>query len=73
MYALAADLEDLLAVPVLDRTGLTNRFAINLRWDKLPGETTTDTIRRVVLNQLGFEFVPGHQPVEMLVVERVKN
>jgi uncharacterized protein (TIGR03435 family) len=73
MYALAADLEDLLAVPVLDRTGLTNRFAINLRWDKLPGETTTDTIRRVVLNQLGFEFVPSHQPVEMLVVEQVKN
>ena len=73
MYALANTLENHLEIPVLDRTGLTNRFAIDLRWDKLPGETTAETTKRVVLDQLGLELVPGREPIEMLVVERVKN
>lgn len=73
MYALAYTLENHLFIPVLDRTGLTNRFAIDLRWDKLPGETTADTTKRVVLDQLGLELVPAREPIEMLVVERVRN
>jgi uncharacterized protein (TIGR03435 family) len=79
MYELAAqlearlDLEGHLEMPVLDRTGLTNRFAIDLRWNQLPGETTADTTKRVVLDQLGLELVPAREPIEMLVVERIKK
>jgi uncharacterized protein (TIGR03435 family) len=70
---LAQELEGHLQIPVLDQTGLTNRIALNLRWNKLPGETVEDTTRRVVLDQLGLELVPTNMPVEMLVVERASN
>jgi uncharacterized protein (TIGR03435 family) len=59
-------------MPVFDQTGLTNRIALDLRWKKLPGETVVDTTKRVVLDQLGLELVPSREPVEMLVVEKVK-
>jgi len=72
MYAFAADLENHLEIPVLDQTGLTNRYAIDLRWNKRPGETTADTTKRVVLDQLGLELVPSREPIEMLIVEKVK-
>jgi uncharacterized protein (TIGR03435 family) len=69
---LASELESRLQMPVFDQTGLTNRIALDLRWKKLPGETVVDTTKRVVLDQLGLELVPSREPVEMLVVEKVK-
>jgi uncharacterized protein (TIGR03435 family) len=73
IYALAEELENHLQIPVLDQTGLTNRIALDLRWKKLPGETVLETTKRVVLDQLGLELVPTNMPIEMLVVEKVKN
>jgi uncharacterized protein (TIGR03435 family) len=69
---LAYELEGHLQIPVFDQTGLTNRIALNLRWNKLPGEMVEDTTRRVVLDQLGLELVPTNMPIEMLVVEKAK-
>jgi len=69
---LAEVLESHLQIPVLDQTGLTNHIALDLHWDKIPGETVADTTRRVVLDQLGLELVPSREPIEMLVVEKVK-
>jgi uncharacterized protein (TIGR03435 family) len=70
--SLARQLEGQLQMPVLDQTGLTNRIALDLRWNKLPGETAKDTTKRVVLDQLGLELVSTNMPVEMLVIEKVK-
>jgi uncharacterized protein (TIGR03435 family) len=57
--------------PVVDETGLTEHYAIDLRWTELTGQTPGhDTLKQALLNQLGLELVPGHQPVEMLVVEK---
>ena len=61
-----------LGLPVLDETRLTNRYAIDLRWDKLPGEKMEDTVKRVVLEDLGLGLMPSRKPIEMLVVEKVK-
>ncbi len=72
MYGVTQELEGYLGTPVLDQTGLTNRYAIDLRWDKLPGEKMEDTVKRVVLEDLGLELVPSRKPIEMLVVEKVK-
>jgi uncharacterized protein (TIGR03435 family) len=69
---LAGQLENHLQIPVLDQTGLTNRIALDLRWKMLPGETVADTTKRVVLDQLGLELVSSREPIEMLVVEKVK-
>ncbi len=72
IYGLTQELETQLGMPVFDQTGLTNRYAFDLRWDKHPGETPADTIKRVVLDQLGLDLVPTNMPVDMLVVEKVK-
>lgn len=73
MYGLAANLEEQLGMPVRDETGITNRLAIDLRWKKLPGETTADTTKRVLLDQLGFELVPSRERIEILIVEKTGN
>jgi uncharacterized protein (TIGR03435 family) len=74
------DLQYYLQVPVVDRTGLAGRFDVDLTWDdemKWDGTghyyfSNPDGLKQVVLDQLGLELVPSREPVEMLVVERVK-
>jgi uncharacterized protein (TIGR03435 family) len=65
-------IEYLAEVPVIDRTGLTGNFSLDLdctetdlqnrNWDKV----------NAALDQLGLELVPGREPIEMLVVEKAK-
>lgn len=54
--------------PVMDRTGLSGRYDLNLQFD------LTNVIPSVViqLHRVGLELVPSREPVEMLVVEKVK-
>jgi uncharacterized protein (TIGR03435 family) len=74
------DLQYYLQVPVVDRTGLAGRFDVDLTWDdemKWDGTghyyfSNPDGLKQVVLDQLGLELVPSREPVEMLVVEKVK-
>ena len=69
--SLAYFLEDYFKTPVLDRTGLTNRFDIDLTW----GETdrqhrNPEALKKALIEQLGLELVPTNMPIEMLVVEK---
>ncbi len=57
-----------LGTPVIDQTGLHENLDIDLNWD-----STTEGLKQATLDQLGLELVPSREPVEMLVVERVKN
>ena len=69
---LAGELESRLQTPVVDQAGLTSHIDLDLRWNKLAGETVEDTTKRVLLDQLGLELVPTNMPIEMLVVEKAK-
>lgn len=70
--SLVMSLEGNLGEPILDQTGLTNRFDIQLQVQRRNGESYKDAFKRAVLDQLGLELVPGTAPVQMLVVEKVK-
>jgi uncharacterized protein (TIGR03435 family) len=69
--ALTTFLELIFKMPVVDETGLTENYSINLQWTELTGQTPGhDALKQALLNQLGLELVPARQPVEMLVVEK---
>jgi uncharacterized protein (TIGR03435 family) len=61
-------------MPVIDQTGLTQNFHIDLKWNELGrGDPNHNALKQALLDQLGLELVPSNMPVEMLVVERVKD
>jgi uncharacterized protein (TIGR03435 family) len=70
-------LERAFDTPIVDRTALTNRYSLNLHFslpansNKLEAERTRQSIRDQ-LDQVGLELVPSREPIEMLVVEKVK-
>ena len=71
--ALTGFLESRFAVPVIDRTGLTDHFDIDLKWDETDSQhPNLENLKQALLDQLGLELVPGREPVEMLMVEKVK-
>jgi uncharacterized protein (TIGR03435 family) len=71
---LANFLERLFKTPVIDQTGLTQHFSIDLRWQNPGGRNSDQTaLKQALLDQLGLELVPARAPVEMLVVERAGN
>jgi uncharacterized protein (TIGR03435 family) len=74
LSSLADFLENYLAIPIIDQTGRTNNFDIDLKWSQSDWKRPNpDGLKQAVLDQLGLELVPGHEPVEMLVVERAKD
>lgn len=63
-------LENVLNQPVIDETGLTEQYDIDLSWDKsAPGTPLADSLQQALLEELGLELTAAKQPVEMLVVE----
>jgi uncharacterized protein (TIGR03435 family) len=74
------DLQYYLQVPIIDRTGLTGRFDVDLAWDDEKkwddtghySFTNPDGLKQVLLDQLGLELVPSREPTEMLVVEKAR-
>jgi uncharacterized protein (TIGR03435 family) len=70
---LAGFLESYLKTPVVDQTGLTKGYAIDLKWDVSSGLTTPDVLKQAVLDQLGLELVPARKSIEMLVIEKTTN
>jgi uncharacterized protein (TIGR03435 family) len=67
-------LEDYFEMPIVDQTGLTQNFHIDLKWEELGKQRDPDhdALKQSLLDQLGLELVPSNMPVEMLVVEKVK-
>ena len=60
-------------IPVVDETGLTNAYDIDLHWNpNLQGDALKNDIRRAMKEQLGLVLVPDRRQVEMLVVEKMK-
>ena len=84
LSALKSQLEYIFRKPVIDRTGITNNLGMVVDWQmkrihvpkgysflEAEGEHN-ETLKKAMLDQLGLELVPSHEPVEMLVVEKVK-
>lgn len=73
-------LEGRFRIPVVDQTGLTNRYDFNLAWDeygkkvgfRYPDYPNLDGLKQSLLDQLGLELVPTNMPIEMLVIEKAK-
>ena len=65
-------IESRVGVPVLDETGLTGHYDLQLQWRRGPDESDKDAFVRAVREQLGPDLVPATQPLEMLVVEKAK-
>ena len=63
-------LEQTFGRPILDQTGLTGRYDVDLKWKPEAGQSKDDALRQALLDQLGLELVPGRETVEMLVVEK---
>jgi uncharacterized protein (TIGR03435 family) len=60
-------------IPVLDETGLTNHYYYDLKWNPSGGQQQNQlNLKQALIDQLGLELVPGSEPIEMLVVEKVK-
>jgi uncharacterized protein (TIGR03435 family) len=67
-------LENYFGVPVIDKTGLTQHFKIDLHWNEQGREDPNhNSLKQVLLDQLGLELVSSREPVEMLVMEKVKD
>jgi hypothetical protein len=66
-FCLAIELELLLGKPVIDQTGLSQKFNIDLEWNG-----NHPSLNLSLFDQLGLELVPTNIPVEMLVVEKTK-
>jgi uncharacterized protein (TIGR03435 family) len=60
-------------MPVVDETGLTQHFNIDLKWnEKGRRDPNHEAVKKAMLDQLGLELVPSNMPIEMLVVEKAK-
>ena len=84
LSALISQLEYIFRRPVIDQTGITNNLGMVVDWSMkrihvpkgytfLEAENEhNETLKKAMLDQLGLELVPSHEPVEMLVVEKVR-
>ena len=68
---LAVVMENYFKIPVINQTGLTNNFDIDLKWNETNWQhPNLDGLKQALLDQLGLELVPGREPVEMLIIEK---
>ena len=68
-----SNLESVLGVPVINQTGLSGNYDLQLKWQPNPGETVKDAYKRALLEQLGLELVPAKMPIDTLVVTKADN
>ena len=60
-------------MPIVDETGLTGSYNLDLRWKvKTDPNANQEAVKQALIDQLGLELVPVHKAVEMLIVEKVQ-
>lgn len=64
--ALASIIQGALRRPVIDETGITNRFDVELKWYQDAPESLINAVKR-----LGFSVEEGRRPLEYLIVEKL--
>ena len=75
-------LEQYVGKPITNRIDLTGKYNFHLqwkysvlkadRWDTADAEMYQKSIEQALRDQLGLELVPSREPIEMLVVKKVK-
>ena len=66
-------LEQMVNLPVEDQTGLTDQYSFELTWnERSEQDPNHNALKQALLDQTGLELVPSREPIEMLVVEKVK-
>jgi uncharacterized protein (TIGR03435 family) len=64
-------LENQLNIPVVDATGLTGHFDIDLSWDQTDSQQQMpEALKQALLEQLGLELTPAKERIDMLVVQQ---
>jgi len=63
-------LESYFELPVIDRSGISSRFDIDLTWDEEEFRKNPEGLKEALLNELGLELVTGSEAIEMLVVDK---
>lgn len=59
--------------PIVDQTGLKERYDYSLTWNELDWKhPNLEGLKQALREQLGLELMPTNMPTEMLVVEKVK-
>jgi uncharacterized protein (TIGR03435 family) len=69
---LAYHFEYALKQPVLDKTTLNGRYDCVLDGHLFDGTSDPNLVKKFGLDEFGLELVPSREPIEMLVVEKVK-
>jgi uncharacterized protein (TIGR03435 family) len=73
MVVIANLIDFILGTPVIDQTGLTGNFDLQLKFKVTMGQPVDQgAFKQAVLDQLGLQLVPSVQPVEMFVVKKTK-
>jgi uncharacterized protein (TIGR03435 family) len=63
-------LEGYFKMPVIDQTGITQEFSMDLRWKEGKFRGNPEGLKEALLEKMGLELVPANMPVEMLVMEK---
>lgn len=71
MAGFASFLANQLDRPVIDRTGLQERYDVKLDWSRSETDTTLPSIFSALQEQLGLRLEAGKGPVEILVIDSV--
>lgn len=73
---LAVDLSNTVGRLIVDKTGLTGKYDIDLKWTPAELQETADSgpsIFAALEEQLGLKLVPAKGPVDTIVVDRVEK
>lgn len=76
MEQIVYTLTHLLERPVLDKTGLTGKYAFNMRWSPEgmdPGSDAPPSIFTAIQEQLGLKLEPAKAPLEFIVIDRAER
>ncbi|MDR3700947.1 MAG: TIGR03435 family protein [Candidatus Sulfopaludibacter sp.] len=73
MGVLAGTVASVMGYHVVDKTGLTGAFDIDLRFTPENSKEPGPSLLTCIQEQLGLKLEPGRAPVEMLIVDRAER